>query len=172
MAFLVPEQIETDRLILRQFVENDWQNIHAYFSDEQATKHTFGRALTEAESWRALASMIGHWYLRGYGPYAVEHKASNSVIGIAGFWYPKDWPEPEIKWALSRQYWGKAYASEAARSVQKTALKYFPDKPLISFIHSDNAPSIKLALAVNAVFEKQMLFRGDNWHIYRHPEEI
>ncbi len=172
MAFLVPENIETERLILRQFVENDWQDIHAYFSDEQATQHTFGRALTEGESWRTLASMIGHWHLRGYGPYAMEHKASNNVIGIAGFWYPIDWPEPEIKWALSRQYWGKAYASEATRSVQEVSLRCFPEKPLISFIHSDNAPSIRLALAVKAVYEKQLPFRGSNWHIYRHPEKI
>lgn len=172
MQFLVPESIETKRLNLRLFTEQDWQQIHAYFSDQEATRYTFGRPLTEGESWRALASMMGHWQLRGYGPYAIEHKASGKVTGIAGFWYPKDWPEAEIKWALSPRYWGKGYASEAARSLQKTALACFPDKSLISFIHAKNQASINLALAVNAVFEKQVKFRGDNWHIYRHPGQL
>lgn len=172
MSFLVPEVIETKRLHLRQFIIEDWQDIHAYYSDTEATKFTFGQPLTEGESWRAMASMVGHWYLRGYGPYAIEDKTSQKVIGTAGFWYPNEWPEPEIKWALSRQYWGNGYASEAARSVQKAALECFPNKPLISFIHSDNTASIELALAINAVFEKQIEFRGGNWHIYRHPSEI
>ncbi len=171
MDFLVPEKIETKRLSLRQFVDGDWEDIHEYYSDEEATKFTFGRALTEGESWRAMASMMGHWRLRGYGPYAIEDKVSKKVIGTAGFWYPNDWPELEIKWALSSKYWGKGYASEAARSVQKVALKFFPDKPLISFIHSSNMASIQLALAINASLEKQVEFRGSNWHIYRHPGE-
>ena len=92
-------------------------------------------------------------------------------MGTAGFWYPNDWPELEIKWALSREYWGKGYASEATRAVQKVARKVFTDKPLISFINSENMASIRLALAVGAVLEKQVEFRGRNWHIYRHPGE-
>lgn len=172
MDFLVPEKIETKRLILRQFLNEDWQDIHVYYSDEEATKFTFGRALSEGESWRAMASMIGHWQLQGYGPYAIVEKTSKKVIGIAGFWYPNDWPELEIKWAWSRQFWGMGYASEAARSVQKIALKCFPEKPLISFIHSDNNASIKLAIAINAVFEKTIEFRDGIWHVYRHPDKV
>lgn len=172
MPYVVPEVIETKRLKLRQFVDEDWKDIHLYYSDEEATKYTFGRSLSEGDSWRAMASMIGHWHIRGYGPYAIENKISKKVIGICGFWYPNDWPELEIKWALSRQHWGKGYASEAARSIQKVALKYFPHKPLISFIDSNNVASIKLALAINAVLEKEVEFRDGKWHIYRHPGKI
>ncbi len=172
MSFLVPEKIETSRLYLRQFRDEDWKDMHAYYSDEEATKFTIGRSLTEGESWRAMASIIGHWQLRGYGPYAIEEKISNKVIGTVGFWYPNDWPEIEIKWALARQYWGQGFASEAARGVQKTALECFPEKSLISFIHSGNRASIQLALAISAVFEQQVEFRGDTWHIYRHPNNF
>lgn len=172
MDFLVPEILETKRLNLRQFIDEDWESMHAYYSDAEAIKFTFGHSLTQAESWRALASMIGHWHLRGYGPYALEIKSNKKVIGTAGFWFPNDWPELEIKWALSRQYWGMGYASEAARAVQKAAQKCFPHKPLISFIHSQNAASINLALAVNAVLEKHVDFRGGKWHIYRHPTKL
>ncbi len=171
MKFLVPEKIETKRLNLRQFINEDWKEIHGYYSDKEATKFTFGHTLSEAESWRAMAGMIGHWQLRGYGPYAMEDKVSQKIIGIAGFWYPNDWPELEIKWALIRQYWGNGYASEAARAIQAAAIKHMPGISLISFIHSDNISSIKLALSINAIFEKQVEFRGGNWHIYRHPNK-
>ncbi len=169
MSFKVPEEIETERLLLRQFKEEDWTDLHHYYSSEDATRYTTGRAFSEGETWRTLSGMIGHWQLRGYGPYALEEKSSGTVIGVAGFWYPNDWPSPEIKWALAPAYWGKGFASEAARAVQKVGLEYLPDLSLISFICKDNEASIRLAIAVGATFEKEMPFRGGIWHVYRHP---
>jgi RimJ/RimL family protein N-acetyltransferase len=169
MEFIIPKQLETKRLILRMFRDDkDWQELHKYYSDEDCTKYTTGRLLTESESWRAVASMIGHWHLRGYGPYAIEAKSSGKILGLVGLWYPNDWPEPEIKWGLIRQYWGQGFASEAARSVQKMASKYIPEISPISLIHSKNDMSINLAIAMKAEFEKVVEFRGDNWCVYRH----
>lgn len=170
MKYRVPESLYTERLILRQFAEDDWHDLHDYFSDPAATRYTFGRALSEGETWRALCSMIGHWELRRYGPYAIEEKASDRVIGICGFWFPNDWPEPEIKWALAPAYWGKGYAKEAALAVQKAGREYMPDTPLISFIDSANQASIRLAQSLGARLEKETEFRGGTWHVYRHPQ--
>lgn len=167
--FIVPERLESPRLILRLFWDEDWRALHEHYSDPECTHFTFGRALSEGESWRALASMVGHWHLRGYGPYALEERASGAVLGTVGVWYPNDWPEPEIKWALARRHWGKGFASEAVRAVQAMAQRHLPGPPLISFINSANAPSIRLALAVGARLEREAAFRGGLWHVYRHP---
>lgn len=170
MKFLVPEQLETERLLLRQFKDSDWSDLHHYYSSEQATKYTVRRVFSEGDTWRAMSSMLGHWVLRGYGPYALEEKETGKVIGISGFWYPNDWPEPEIKWALCPEYWGQGYASEAAKAVQQVGREYLPETPLISFIHSENMASIALAKAVGAVLEEEVNFRGACWHVYRHPQ--
>jgi len=169
MDFLVPQKLETERLILRQFQENDWRDLHEYYMDGKATKYTESHAFSEGETWRTMCILIGHWQMRGYGPYAVEEKASGKVLGPIGFWFPNDWPSPEIMWALAQQYWGKGFASEAVRAVQSAGRKYLPDISLISFINAGNLASIRLAIAVGAEFEKEVLFRGDTWHIYRHP---
>ncbi len=171
MHYRVPEQLETDRLSLRQFREEDWKDLHAYYSDPVAMRHTIGRPLSEGETWRTMSGMIGHWQLRGYGPYAVVEKASNVVLGPVGFWYPHDWPSPEIKWGLAPAYQGKGFASEAARAVQAAGLKYLPEIRLISLIHPDNQPSIQLALAVGARLEKKIEFRGESWPVFRHPAQ-
>ena len=168
MSFLVPEQLESDRLLLRQFEEPDWQQLHQYYSDEEATKFTFGRALSEGETWRTMCGMIGHWHIRGYGPYAVEEKSSRTVIGTVGFWYPLDWPETEIKWGLARAYWGKGYAKEAATLVHAAGREYLPEKTLISLIHPDNKRSIGVALALGAAPESTMDYKGEPHIIYRH----
>jgi RimJ/RimL family protein N-acetyltransferase len=163
----VPLTINTPRLMLRQFEADDWRALHEHYSDPECTRFTFGRSLTEGETWRAVASMAGHWQLRGYGPYVAVENATDTVVGTVGLWFPSDWPEPEIKWALIRKFWGKGYASEAAGAVRLAALVHF-DRPPISLISSTNRPSIKLAHAVGATLEKEVLFRGNPFHIYRH----
>ncbi len=168
MNYLIPEKIETQRLVLRTFREDDWSDLHRLYSDPECTRYTIGRTLTEGESWRAMAGMIGHWQLRGYGPYAVEEKSTGKVTGPVGLWYPHDWPEPEIKWALSGSYWGKGYASEAVRAVKRMVAEHIPELSPISLIYAENERSIRLALAVGAKFEKKIEFRGSTAHIYRH----
>jgi RimJ/RimL family protein N-acetyltransferase len=171
MNYLTPESLETDRLLLRMFQEDDWRALHKYYSDEACMKYTVGRALTEGETWRAMAAMIGHWQLRRYGSYALEEKSSRQVIGVAGLDYPNDWPEPEIKWGLIRDFWGRGYASEAVRAIKKMWIDYLPELPLISLIHPNNTNSVNLAKAVGAFFERDHDFRGDTWSIYRHTEQ-
>jgi RimJ/RimL family protein N-acetyltransferase len=168
MNYLTPESLQTDRLLLRMFQEDDWRDLHKYYSDEACMRYTVGRALTEGETWRAMAAMIGHWQLRRYGSYALEEKSNGQVIGVAGLDYPNDWPEPEIKWGLIRDFWGKGYASEAVRGIKKMWIEHLPELRLISLIHPQNANSINLAKAVGAYFERDHEFRGDTWSIYRH----
>lgn len=168
MNYLIPEKIESDRLTLRTFKETDWKDLYEYYSDVETTKYTSGKILSEGETWRVMASMIGHWSIKGYGPYALEEKEKGKIIGISGLWYPNDWPEPEIKWGLNRSYHGKGYATEAARRVQLIAKEYLPETSLISLIHSKNEPSIRLAVTLGCSFEKEIVFRGDFWRIYRH----
>lgn len=171
MNYLIPERLETQRLILRTFKEDDWVDLHRLYSDRECVKYTIRRTLTEGESWRTMAGLIGHWQLRGYGPYAVEEKSTGKVVGPVGLWYPNDWPEPEIKWALSRSYWGQGYASEAARAVKKMANQYIPDISLISLIFSENERSKKVAIKIGAKFEREIEFRGCVAQIFRHSKE-
>lgn len=168
MNYLIPEQLETKRLILRNFRLDDWKDLHEYYSDPECTKYTTRRPLNESESWQKLAALAGHWKLRNYGSYALEEKSLGRVIGIAGLDYPNDWPEPEIQWALARKFWGNGYASEAARAVKEMAAQYLPDLSLISLIHPENKNSINLAKSLGAHLEREHYFRDDTWHIYRH----
>ena len=168
MNFRVPQRLESERLILRQFRESDWHDLHEYYSDEIATSFTFGHALSEGDTWRTMCGMIGHWQVRGYGPYAVEEKSSGTVLGTVGFWYPNDWPEPEIKWGLVRRHWGQGFAKEAAALVHATGREHMPEFAMISLIHPDNKASIGVALAIGATLERTIDYEGEPHGVYRH----
>lgn len=172
VSFQVPRRIESARLVLRMASEPDWRAMHAYYSDPDCMRFTIGRTLTEGESWRMTAALAGHWLLRGYGPYVLEERATGTVVGTAGLWYPGDWPEPEIKWGLVRSHWGRGLASEAARSVLHMATAHRPGPAPISLIHVDNSASIRVALAVGATHERDMDFRNARFAIYRHAAAL
>ena len=168
MTYLVPEKIATERLILRTFQEQDWRDLFVLYSDAEATKYTLRRVLNEDDTWRTMAGFIGHWQLRGYGPYAVEEKASGTVLGNIGPWYPHAWPEPEIMWSLARPFWGKGFAREAARAVKQMAHQTLPDIRFISLIDKNNIRSKKLAETLGAKFEREILFKEHRAYVYRH----
>ena len=167
--YAIPSRLVSERLVLRLFREEDWQGMHAHYGDPDCTRFTLGRVLSEGESWRMTAALAGHWQLRGYGPYALEEKASGVMVGTVGLWHPVDFPEREIKWAIVPSRWGRGYASEAARVVQQMAASAFPGLPPISFIDKDNLGSIRVALSVGARLEDEVDFRGKRFRIYRHP---
>jgi len=154
--------------MLRAFQEGDWRDLYAYYSDPECTRYTVGKPLSEAGTWQVLAAMTGHWQMRGYGPYAVVERNTGRVLGPVGLWYPLGWPEPEIKWALARDYWGRGYAVEAARAVRRMAGEMLPEIRLISLIQVDNRASIALAERMGALFEKTLPFRDRVWRLYRH----
>jgi len=168
-AFRMPLRLETGRMCLRPFVDDDWAALHEYFGDAEATRFTYRRAMSESASWRAVATMAGQWLLRGCGPYAVELKEGGVVVGTVGPWQPLEWPELEIKWALARRHWGRGYAAEAVREVQRAMREHLGGPPPISLIDAANRDSIRLALRVGAVLEREIEFAGGPFHVYRHP---
>jgi RimJ/RimL family protein N-acetyltransferase len=104
----VPETVETARLTLRLFDESDWRPLCDLFSDKDSVRYTIKTTLEDWQTWRMLACYVGHWRIRGYGPYAVVSKDNGELAGVVGLWFRGEWPEPELKWALRKPYWAAA----------------------------------------------------------------
>ncbi len=162
---VAPLALETPRLAMRMFRETDWDELHEMFRDGECVRYTIGSPLTHWQTWRTLASYLGHWQLRGYGPYAVVERSTGAMIGPVGLWFPGEWPEPEIKWSLARRFWGHGYATEAACAVQQMAAM-FGYKRLISLIVPENVRSKAVARRLNGIYERTISFRGGHAEIF------
>lgn len=140
-------RLETERLILRGWREEDLDAFAAMMADAEVARFLTGdqRTRSRADAWRDLALFVGHWALRGYGLFAVEEKASGAFVGRAGAWQPECWVGFELGWALSRAHWGKGYAYEAARAAGDWVFATFPLDHIVSLINTDNARSQALA---------------------------
>ena len=160
--------LETERLRLRAWREEDLAPF-AEFCARDATAGFVGGACSRGDAWRRIAGQIGHWILRGYGPWALDDKASGRWVGYSGLWSPEGWPEPELIWGLAAHCHGRGYATEAAQRGREYAYRELGWKTLISCIAAENKPSQRVAQRLEAAFERNIELRGSEVGIYRHP---
>ena len=136
--------LETERLVLRMLRESDTDAYAEMMADPEVMRF-LGKPMSRQEAWRNMAMVLGHWHLRGYGFWAVEEKSSGELVGRIGCWRPEGWPGLEVGWALRRRFWGRGYATEAARASARHAFTALGQTRVISLIAPDNVNSIRVA---------------------------
>jgi RimJ/RimL family protein N-acetyltransferase len=145
--------LETERLILRMWREADFEPYAELCADPEVMRYLGGKVFDRTEAWRHMASIIGHWYLRGYGIWAVEEKASGRFAGRIGCINPEGWPAFEVGWTLKREFWGKGYATEAGRRALEYAFNELDKPHVISLIQPENRASIRVAERLGETLE-------------------
>ncbi|SLN28258.1 hypothetical protein PEL8287_01271 [Roseovarius litorisediminis] len=159
--------IYTADLILRGYVESDFDAFAAFGGSERSK--FVGGPQSQWDSWRAFLAGIGHWMLRGYGMWMVEHRSSGETAGRVGMINNKGWDEPELGWHIYDGFEGKGYAYQASIAARDHAARYFGLNGVISYIDPANTRSVALARRLGAGFERVGQLLGKPCHIYRHP---
>lgn len=95
--------LETERLVLRGWRPEDFEFYAVHMADPEVTRFITPLP-TRADAWRNMATVVGHWVLRGYGFWAVERKEDGILLGRVGLWSPEGWPGIEVGWALGKPY--------------------------------------------------------------------
>jgi RimJ/RimL family protein N-acetyltransferase len=158
--------LETERLLLRWFRESDFPEYAAICADPEVMKFLTGSPMNEMEAWRHMASVMGHWYFRGFGVWAVEEKQSQRLVGRIGFMHPVGWPGFELGWTIARESWGKGYATEGARRALEYAFNEMDRDHVISCIAPDNVRSMRVAEKLGEKVEGQTELMGKEVLIY------
>ncbi|MDT9001801.1 GNAT family N-acetyltransferase [Paucibacter sp. APW11] len=159
-------RFRSERLQLRPFEAQDFDGLAAFFAHPVSA--TYGGPCGRDEAWRKFAAYLGHWALRGYGPWALERLSDGAFIGLAGLWFPEGWLEPEITWALHPDAHGQGYATEAARRALQAAYEHFGWTTAISVVAAGNSASAAVAQRLGATLERTIPFRGGEGLVFRH----
>ena len=159
--------ITTDRLILRGWSEADLDPLARMYADERVVRYLGNpQTATRDETWRSIAMMLGHWDLRGYGPWALEERGTGAFVGRSGLYNPQGWPGLEAGWVLSPDHWGKGYATEAGHASIRWAFDELRADHVISLIHPKNAASIRVAERVGETYEGTTTLFGRDVLVY------
>jgi len=153
--------ISTDRLILRQWREEDRQAFFEMNADPEVMRF-FEGTRSRAEADAVFDRFVREIDRDGYGYLAVELREIGRVIGFTGL-RDIDYDEPftpavEIGWRLLTPYWGKGYATEAARASLAYGFEQMGLDEIVSFAVPENWPSRRVMERIGMRREPQYDF--------------
>src|SRR5215218_7885308 len=136
--------LTTPRLILRPWRDSDLPAFAALNADPRVMAF-FPKCLTRDESDAAVAYHRAHFDRHGFGRWAVEAPGMASFVGAVGLVVPdQDLPfNPcvEIGWRLAAEFWGRGYATEAARAAMDFGFRERGLPEIVSFTVAGHARS-------------------------------
>ena len=156
--------MQTERLELRLLSEDDLDAWADFLADAEVTRllHTPEPVLDRE---RALAG-LRRWVAMADGPvgmYPLVERASGETVGFVGF-IPRDHPwghELELGWLLRRPFWGRGYATEAARALRPLVLER-----VVSMIRVENEASASVARKLGLTIEREVDYHGFKTHVW------
>lgn len=160
-------ELETERLRLRFWRENDVDPFLAFYRDPQSAA-IYGEDIKRSDVWRRMALAIGHWHVRGYGPWVVEDKATGKLAGHGGLWFPDGWADVEVGYGIMPEFRGRGYAVEVARRVRDYGHRERGLERLVSYISPDNKASLRVAEKLGAVPDGKFLLSDKPHLVYLH----
>jgi len=137
--------MKTARLELRPWNEADLASFAEISASSEVMRY-YPEPLTSQQS-RELADKIQNKIKEnGWGFWAVELLATKQFIGFVGLNEP-DYQLPvkpclEVGWRLGSEYWGKGYATEAAKKALEYAFTELKTDKVYSFASKINTKSI------------------------------
>jgi len=154
-------QLETERLILRSFREEDVDVMAQLFANPDFMRFSLG-VFTERKQTVAFIEKVMGWDRDGIpSQFAVIPRGQDAIVGYCGFFQHAEVPgEIEIGYRLHPDYWNRGLISEAARAVRDHGFADLELPRVISLIHPENVPSRRVAEKNGMKVEKEITFRS------------
>jgi RimJ/RimL family protein N-acetyltransferase len=156
-----PRELLTDRLRLRQWEDRDVDRLAWIYTDPGYLEHM--PAMDRQATASQVARFRERWEEDGFSHWAVEERATGTLVGRIGLLCHHDWPleaaPVEVGWTLAPEARGRGFATEGGRASVEAAFAHLDVARLISITTPGNARSRR-------VMEKLGLsLRGDaRWH--------
>lgn len=154
-----PATLFTGRMILRPWKDDDYSPFYAMSSNPQV--YEFLPPFPDRSACDAFVDKLREDFSRrGWGFWVLEHKESGDFMGTAGMHEPGPEfgvgrPCVEMGWRLAPAFWGKGYATEAAREVMRFAFTDLKLNELVSFTAVGNKRSFAIMERLGMKREKE-----------------
>ncbi|MEO5868141.1 MAG: GNAT family N-acetyltransferase [Sphingomonas sp.] len=134
--------IETERLLLRTWRDDDLAPFHAMSQDAEVMRH-LGPPATWVQTLAARERQDTCQRTHGFSFWAIERKGDGAFVGFCGLkpGAPPIEREIEIGWRLRRDVWGQGLALEAARASLAWGWRSLDAPAIVAITVPANTPS-------------------------------
>ena len=120
--------------------------------------------LSRQESEEQVSRFVRRWEERGFGLWAVEHRASGAYISFVGLLHQHEWPigehKTEVGWRIERAFRGHGLATEGAQASVRYGFEELGLERIISIITPQNLLSRRVAKKAELTLHGEVRFRG------------
>ena len=153
--------LETNRLLLREFVIEDVDDFFRMISDPDVTRFTGDGGKTLEEARAGMQERLFRDYeVHGYGRWAVVEKLTGKVIGFAGLKYLDDVNEVDLGYRFFKEHWGRGLATEASQAVLAYGVETLQLQRIIGIADVENKASIRVLEKIGFQFERFTTYQG------------
>ena len=173
--------IETERLLLRELRPSDIEGMFVLESDPLVLKYLGTPPHTHKEQTAETIEFIRKQYENnGIGRWAAIEKASGAFIGWAGLKFITDIENNrtrfhDVGYRLIPRYWGKGYATEAAKAALEYGFNTMQLHEIIGMCNEENLASRRALEKCGLTFVEKFrwdAFTGDWLKITREEWEM
>jgi len=138
--------LETDRLLLREYVEDDAEAFFQLNSDPEVLRFVPDKGLLNVEQARQILidHPIADYRKYGFGRGACILKSTGEQIGFAGLKYLEELGEVDVAFRLMRTHWGQGLATEAALASVRFGFSDLGLKRIIGLVMPENIASVRV----------------------------
>lgn len=123
---------------------------------------------SRAQVARLIRFQLQHWQQHGYGWWAVlAARSSRPLIGWAGLQYLSETNETEVGYLLQRAYWGRGWATEAARESVRFGLHELRMEQIVGVVHPENVASRRVLEKAGLAYVERARYFGMDVYRYR-----
>lgn len=140
--------METPRLIIREYVQEDFEGLRAIICDAETMKY-YPRPYDENGVTRWLNWCIKSYADNGFGLWALELKETGEFIGDCGISLQNIDGEilHEIGYHINKRFWRRGYAKEACAAVKEWFFENTDCDRVYSYMNKENVASYSTARA-------------------------
>ena len=140
--------LKTQRLILREMTEDDFEALYKVLSDSDIMQH-YPHTFDEARVRNWINRNIERYQVFGFGLWAVCLKETGEMIGDCGLTMQRinGQIKPEIGYHIRADQQRKGYAKEAAIAVRDWTFTNTPFNTVCSYMKAANTPSRNTAMS-------------------------
>ncbi|RME98429.1 MAG: N-acetyltransferase [Bacteroidetes bacterium] len=158
--------LTTDRLYLRPFQVIDALGLYQLNTRPEVLVHTGDVPFVDVAAARDFILTYDHYEHYGYGRWAVLEQASGRFIGFCGLKYHPIKGDTDLGYRINYAYWGKGYATEAARACLHYGLHDLAIARIIGRVRQANIASINVLEKIGMQREGTFDFEGFPGYLY------